>query len=73
MVADPARVGGDPGGDPHRRSSTLVVPTRIVSPGVSIAGATSFCSFTNVPFVEPRSSTYQLPARSKIRACCCET
>ena len=32
---------------------------RTRSPGCSSAGATSCCSFTNVPFVDPRSSTYQ--------------
>jgi len=72
-LTDLPDIGRDPGRDPHFRSSTIVVPTRILSPGVSIAGATSFCSFTNVPLVEPRSSTYQLPPRSKMRACCWET
>jgi hypothetical protein len=66
-------VGRDPGLDPHRASSTIVVPTRIRSPAVSIAGAASRCSFTKVPFVEPRSSTYHEPFLANILACSCDT
>src|SRR5580765_8749310 len=66
-------VGRDPGFDPHRASSTIVVPTRIRSPAVSIAGAANRCSFTKVPFVEPRSSTYQEPFLANILACSCDT
>ena len=47
--------------DPHRRSSSTVVPTRTLSPGCTMAGAASRWSFTKVPFVEPRSSTYHEP------------
>ena len=43
------------------------MPTRILSPGCTMAGAASFWSFTNVPFVEPRSSTYHVPFLPKIR------
>ena len=71
-LADPADVGGGPDLDPHRRSSSTVVPTRTRSPGCTMAGAASRWSFTNVPFVEPRSSTYQEPFFAKSRACCWE-
>ena len=69
-LADAADVRGHADDDPHRRSSRTVVPTRILSPGCTMAGAASFWSFTNVPFVEPRSSTYHVPFLPKIRACC---
>ena len=72
-LPNPADVGGDPDVDPHRRSSTTVVPSEMRSPGWTRAGAASRWSFTEVPFVEPRSSTYQWSSFAKIRACCCET
>src|SRR5439155_16074919 len=66
-------VGRDPGLDLHRASSRTVVPTRTRSPAVSIAGAANRCSFTKVPFVEPRSSTYHEPFFPNILACSCDT
>ena len=72
-LADPPDVGRDADLDLHRRSSSTVWPTRIRSPGCTIAGAARRCSFTKVPFVEPRSSTYQEPFLPNSRACCCET
>src|SRR6185503_377769 len=70
--ADASDVRSDADDDPHRRSSNTVVPTRILSPGCTMAGAASFWSFTNVPFVEPKSSTYHVPFLPKMRACCDE-
>ena len=63
----------DAGLDLHRASSRIVVPTRIRSPAVSIAGAANRCSFTKVPFVEPRSSTYHELFFANILACSCDT
>ena len=72
LVALPnlADIGRRAGLDPHRRSSSTVVPTRILSPAWTIAGAASFCSLTKVPLVEPRSSTYHAPFFPNRRACC---
>jgi hypothetical protein len=61
-LADLADVGGGPDRDPHRRSSSTVLPTLTTSPAWTSTGCVTFRSLRNVPFVEPMSSTYQAPS-----------
>src|SRR5918996_3990533 len=75
-AAAPARKGRqdetESGGPPHAvlppssdaTISSALVPSRRPSPGRTTVGAPMRCSLTNVPFVEPRSSTSNLPPSS---------
>ena len=58
-------------GDDHRyrRSSMTVCPTRIGVPIGTWTGPWTCELPSQVPLVEPRSSTYQTPSEGKIRAC----
>src|SRR5262245_4039137 len=65
------RRGADP--DPHRRSSSTVLPTFRTSPAWISTGCCTRWSFRSVPLVDPRSSTYQAPSFGYRRACTWET
>jgi hypothetical protein len=58
-----------PDDDPHRRSSSTVLPTLTTSPAWTSTGEVTFRSFRKVPFVDPRSSTNQAPFSPYSRAC----
>ena len=60
------RVAKDEG---HERSSITVLPIRIGAPSGTRRGAVTLARSRYVPFVEPRSSTYQSVPRNEIRAC----
>ena len=49
-------------------TTSLVSPTRIASPDLRAMGSDSRCSFSSVPFLDPRSSTSQAPPWRKTLA-----
>ena len=50
--------GGRVGADPHTSYLRSVSPTRTTSPGARRRGSSTFSPLTNVPLVEPASSTH---------------
>ena len=55
--------------DPHACTCSSVAPILITSPTFASSALFSFEPFTNVPFVEPRSSTHAPLGRGSMRAC----
>ena len=71
-LADLADVGGRAPGEAGHRSSITVLPTWSRSPRWSTIGPDTFWRFSQVPLVEPRSSTSNWPSRRNTRAWICE-
>src|SRR2546426_7143790 len=75
-LPDPPDVGDTPGDEvdrAHRTTSATVWPNCTRSPRRSRVTSPICLPFTNVPLVEPRSSTKLSPLRWKRRACSWET
>src|SRR5581483_6414053 len=63
LIADASWVGQRRNSEVHyARASRTDRPTATVSPGRRMTGRVNGRSFTNVPLVEPRSSTYHSPS-----------
>src|SRR6266508_689380 len=59
--------------DSHCSNLRSVSPIRTTSPGVSLRGRSIRVPLTNVPFVEPMSSTQTPSRRGSMRACLADT
>src|SRR2546430_46931 len=76
FVAEPPPTGvGDARdvSDPHDSTRSWVSPMRIKSPGPASLADVTGAPLTNVPFVEPRSSTQAPPSAGVICACRLDT